>query len=271
VHSPLHRLALAAAALGAVAALIAGVASAAPQAQITVFAASSLTDVMPQIDPSQRYSFAGSNTLAAQIRQGAPAQVFASANMSIPQQLAQQGLCSTPVVFTRNTLVLIVPNHNPAGIKSVYDLRKAGTKLVVAGSAVPVGSYTRQILQNMNLASELSNVVSNETNVREVLAKVALGEADAGFVYSTDAKTVPGKVTVLDLPAWAQPKVAYGVCIPTSAKDSPDAKAFVAKLLSKVGQAKLIAAGFLPRVKAKLVVPVKKTAPKKKKTAKKRR
>lgn len=271
MHSLRLRLVLATTALVVATAVFAGAASAAPQEQITVFAASSLTDVMPQIDASQRYSFGGSNTLAAQIRQGAPAQVFASANMSIPQQLAQQGLCSTPVVFTRNALVLIVPRDDPAGIKSVYDLRKPGTKLVVAGSTVPVGGYTRQILTNMNLTSVLSNVVSNETNVREVLAKVALGEADAGFVYSTDAKTVPGKVTVLGLPAWAQPKVAYGVCIPTSAKDDPDAKAFVAKLLSKDGQAKLIAAGFLPRVKAKVVVPVKKAAPKKKKTAKKKR
>jgi molybdate transport system substrate-binding protein len=270
VTSHLCRLVLAAAGLAVATALCAGAAFGAGQAQITVFAASSLTDVFPQIDSTQRYSFAGSNTLAAQIRQGAPAQVFASANMSIPQQLAQQGLCSTPVVFTRNTLVLIVPSNNPAGIKSVYDLRSPGTKLVVAGSAVPVGSYTREILRNMNLTSVLANVVSNETNVREVLAKVALGEADAGFVYSTDAKTVPGKVTVLKLPAWAQPKVAYGVCIPTPAKDNADAKAFVARLLSKDGQAKLVAAGFLPRVKAKLVVPVKKATPKKKPAKRKR-
>ena len=251
---------LAAAAAGAATALLAGAASGASQAQITVYAASSLTDVLPRIDPSPRYSFAGSNTLAAQIRQGAPAQVFASANVTLPRQLAQQGLCSAPVVFTRNTLVLIVPNGNPAGVKSVYDLRTPGTKLVLAGDGVPVGSYTRQILERMDLAGVLANVVSNETNVREVLAKVALGEADAGFVYSTDAKTAAGRVKVLKLPAWAQPKVQYGICIPTSARGNADAKAFVAKVLSKAGQAKLIAAGFLPRVKPKLVVPVKKAA-----------
>jgi molybdate transport system substrate-binding protein len=270
VKPRLHRLVLAATALAVVAVLFVGAASGAGQAQITVFAASSLTDVLPEIDSTPRYSFGGSNTLAAQIRQGAPAQVFLSANMTIPQQLSQQGLCSKPVVFTRNTLVLIVPSSNPAGIKSVYDLRAPGTKLVVAGVGVPVGSYTRQILGNMNLSGVLSNVVSNETNVREVLAKVALGEADAGFVYSTDAKTVPGRVTVLTLPAWAQPKVQYGICLPASAQDNPDAKAFVAKVLSKAGQAKLIAAGFLPRVKAKVVVPVKKAAPAKKKSKKKR-
>lgn len=256
-----HRLGLVVAIAIAVSCL-AGAASGARQADLTVFAASSLTDVFRKIDSAPRYSFAGSNTLAAQIRQGAPAQVFASANMSIPRELARDGLCSQPVVFTRNTLVLIVPTGNPADIDSVYDLRRHGTKLVVASQGVPVGNYTRAILGNMNLTGVLSNVVSNETNVREVLAKVALGEADAGFVYSTDAKTVPGKVTVIRLPAWAQPKVAYGICIPTSARDDADAKAFVAKVLSKAGQAKLIAAGFLPRVKAKLVVPVKKAAPK---------
>jgi molybdate transport system substrate-binding protein len=169
--------------------------------------------------------------------------------MTLPQQVAQKGVCSKPVVFTRNTLVLIVPKANPARIRSVYDLRKSGIKLVVAGPGVPVGSYTLQILRNMNLSSVLSNVVSRETDVREVLAKVALGEADAGFVYSTDAKTVPGRVTVLKLPAWAQPKVQYGICIVSSSEHKADARAFVKKVLSKAGQAKLRAAGFLPRVK----------------------
>jgi molybdate transport system substrate-binding protein len=230
-------------------ALLTGGTSAAPNTQITVYAAASLTDVFPKIDSSQRYSFGGSNTLAAQIQQGAPADVFASANMTLPQQVAQKGLCSKPAVFTRNTLVLIVPKANPAGIRSVYDLRKSGIKLVVAGPGVPVGSYTLQILRNMNLSSVLSNVVSRETDVREVLAKVALGEADAGLVYSTDAKTVPARVTVLKLPAWAQPKVQYGICIVSASKHKADARAFVKKVLSKAGQAKLRAAGFLPRIK----------------------
>ena len=92
---------------------------AASQAQITVYAAASLTDVFPQIDPSPKYSFGGSNTLAAQITQGAPADVFASAHMTLPAQLYAKGLCSKPVVFTRNTLVIVVPKSNPAGIHSV--------------------------------------------------------------------------------------------------------------------------------------------------------
>jgi molybdate transport system substrate-binding protein len=222
----------------------------AARAQITVYAAASLTDVFPTIDPSQRYSFGGSNTLAAQIQQGAPADVFASANMTLPNQLNARGLCSKPVVFTRNTLVIVVPKANPAGIRSVYNLTKPGVKLDIAGPGVPVGSYTLQILKNMNLSSGvLKNVVSQETDVREVLSKVALGEADAGFVYSTDAKTVPGQVTVIKVPAWAQPKVQYGLCLVSSSSNKTDAQAFVNNVLSKAGQAKLLAAGFLPRVK----------------------
>src|SRR6478735_10275531 len=165
---------------------------------ITVYAAASLTDVFPKIDSGPRYSFGASSTLAAQITQGAPADVFASANTTIPAQLFANGLVRKPVVFTRNRLVLVVPTSDPAGIHSVYDLKKPGVKLVIAAPAVPVGSYTLQVLKQMGLtASVLANVVSRESDVRSVLSKVALGEADAGFVYSTDARTVPGKVTVL--------------------------------------------------------------------------
>ena len=161
---------------------------------ITVYAAASLTDVFPKIDSGPKYSFAASNTLAAQITLGAPADVFASANTTIPAQLFAKGLVQKPVVFTRNRLVLVVPTSNPAGIHSVYDLRKSGVKLVIAASGVPVGSYTLQVLKQMGLtASVLANVVSRESDVRSVLSKIALGEAHVGSVYSTDAKTVPGK------------------------------------------------------------------------------
>ena|SRR5438034_1574339 len=233
----------------AVCATVVSVAASA-HAQITVYAAASLTDVFPKIDPSQKYSFGGSNMLAAQIQLGAPADVFASANMTLPNQLYAKGLCSKPVVFTRNTLVIVVPKANPARIHSIYDLAKPGIKLVVAGSGVPVGSYTLQILKNINLSSAvLKNVVSQETDVREVLSKVALGEADAGFVYATDARTVRGQVTVIKVPAWAQPKVRYGMCVVTASSHKSDGRAFVSRVLSKAGQAKLVAAGFLPKVK----------------------
>jgi molybdate transport system substrate-binding protein len=239
-------------ALGVVAALLVCVAPAAsaPTAQITVFAAASLTDVFPKIDSTPRYSFAGSNALAAQIRQGAPADVFASANMTLPKQLNDAKLCSKPVVFTRNRLVIVVPKSNPARIRSIYNLTRGGVKVVIAGAGVPVGTYTLQILKNMNLSSAvLANVVSRETDVREVLAKVALGEADAGFVYSTDARVDAGKVKVIKIPAWAQPKVQYGICIVSASGNKADARTFVKRVLSNAGQKKMKAAGFLPRVK----------------------
>jgi molybdate transport system substrate-binding protein len=214
---------------------------------ITVYAAASLTDVFPAIDGGESYSFAGSNTLAAQIAAGAPADVFASANTSIPAQLYAKGLVSKPVVFTRNTLVIVVPRSNPAGITSIYDLTKPGVKLDVANSAVPVGSYTVQVLNQMGIASQvLANVVSQETDVRAVLSKVELGQADAGFVYSTDARTVPGQVTVIKLPAWAQPKVDYSMAVVTRSPHQASAQAFVDKVLSSAGQAVMAEFGFLP-------------------------
>ena len=220
--------------------------------QVTVYAAASLTDVFPQIDKTEKYSFAGSNALAAQIQQGAPADVFASANTALPQTLYTKGLCSKPVVFTRNTLVIVVPKANPANIHTVYDLTNRGVKIDIAAPGVPVGGYTLQILRNMNLLSRVqANVVSQETDVREVLSKVALGEADAGFVYSTDARTVPGQVKVIKVPAWAQPKVQYGVCVVTASTHKADAQAFVKRLLGTAAQKKLLAAGFLPRIKKK--------------------
>jgi len=214
---------------------------------LTVFAAASLTNVFPRIDHRQTYSFAGSNGLAAQIRQGAPADVFASANTAIPQQLYAEGLVEKPVVFTRNALTLIVPKSNPARIHSVYDLRHRGVKIVVAAPGVPVGDYTRTVLHRLGLDDVANNVVSNETDVREVLAKVALGEADAGFVYTTDARTVRGKVATIGIRWSAQPIVKYSVAVVKSSKHVTAARAFVAKLLRPWAQGKLRAAGFLAR------------------------
>ena len=218
---------------------------------ITVYAAASLTDVFPKIDSGPKYSFGASSTLAAQITQGAPADVFASANTTIPAQLFAKQLVQRPVVFTRNRLVFVVPTSNPAGIHSVYDLKKAGVKLVIAAPAVPVGSYTLQVLKQMGLTSVLANVVSRESDVRSVLSKVALGEADAGFVYSTDARTVPGKVRVFKIPAWAQPKVTYSLAVVSASGNKAAAQRFIREVLSKAGQKKMLAAGFLALPKAK--------------------
>jgi molybdate transport system substrate-binding protein len=231
-------------------ALPAGPATSATQPKITVYAASSLTNVFPVIAPSETYSFGGSNTLATQIENGAPADVFASANTTLPNQLHQQGYCSRPVVFTRNTLVIIVPISNPGHVRNVYSLTKKGVTVDVAQPGVPVGTYTQQILDNMNIADAVNaNVASQETSVADVLAHVASGEFDAGFVYATDAKSVPGKVKVIKIPAWAQPKVQYGICVVSASSHKAAAQAFIHRVLSKAGQAKLHRYGFLPRVK----------------------
>ncbi|HEX6952696.1 MAG TPA: molybdate ABC transporter substrate-binding protein [Gaiellaceae bacterium] len=236
----------------ALVAVPAGGAASAARPQLTVYAASSLTNAFPAIDSHEKYSFGGSNALAAQITQGAPADVFASANTTLPKQLFHNGLCSKPVVFTRNRLVIVVPRDNPANIHSVFNLTKAGVKIDIAARGVPVGNYTLQVLQNMNLTGAvMKNVVSQETDVREVLAKVSLGEVDAGFVYSTDAKTVARKVLLIKIPAWAQPKVQYGICVVTSSSHKSAARAFIKRVLSKAGQRKLHNFGFLPRVKPK--------------------
>jgi molybdate transport system substrate-binding protein len=224
---------------------LAGVASAGPTAQITVYAAASLTDVFPRIDSRQRFSFAASNTLAQQIRQGAPVDVFASADTANPQALFAAGLCGRPRVFATNKLVVVYPRSNPGNVKTVFDLRRPGIKIVIARQGVPVGNYTRQILRNLGIsAAVLANVVSQEPDVRSVLAKVALGEADAGFVYKTDAATVANDVDVIKLPAWSQPPVRYGICVVSSSSNKPDARAFIARVLGKTGRARLTAAGF---------------------------
>src|SRR5438045_9643280 len=164
-------------------------AAGASSGRLTVFAAASLTDILPKIDALPRYGFAGSDILAFQIQQGAPADVVAAASPKYPELLYRQGLVEKPVAFATNTLVLVVPKSNPAGIHGVDDLTKPGVKLVVGDPSVPVGRYTRSVLENLGIADAvLQNVLSNETDDRDVLAKVARAEADAGSVYRTDPR-----------------------------------------------------------------------------------
>jgi molybdate transport system substrate-binding protein len=217
---------------------------------LTIYAAASLTDVLRSFDGGQRYSFAGSNTLETQIRNGAPADIFASAAPLNTQRLFASGHVQKPVTFTSNRLALIVPRSNPAEIRSIYDLRRKPVKLVIAGAAVPVGAYTRTVLRKMGLSSVLSKVVSQETDVRAVTTKVALGEADAGFVYVTDARAVADRVTVVRIPAWAQPRVRYEIAVVSSSTRRAAAQAWIRALLSARGQAALRSFGFLPLPKA---------------------
>lgn len=212
---------------------------------LVVYAAASLTDVFPKIQPSAKYNFGGSNALALQIRNGAPADVFASAAPNFTQDLYKTGTVEKPQTVAYNKLALIVPTSNPASITSVFSLRRDGIKLVVAAPQVPVGAYTRTILRNLGLTTVLRNVVSQEPDVRSVTTKVALGEADAGFVYVTDAKAVSDKVTLITLPAWAQPKVRYEIAIVSSSTNKSAAQAFVKRVLGPIGRGLLSQAGFI--------------------------
>jgi molybdate transport system substrate-binding protein len=227
--------------------LLAAPAGAREQApKLTVFAAASLTEAFQAFDPSEAYSFAGSNTLAAQIKEGARVDVFASASPQYTQDLFRTGLVEKPVTFATNRLVLIVPKSNPAGVTSVYDLGRKNVKLVVAAPAVPVGSYTRTVLRKLGLSSVLSKVVSNETDVRAVTGKVALGQADAGFVYATDARSVADRVTVIPIPARAQPGVRYEIAVVASSSKMAAAQAWIRMLVSAHGQSVLKRYGFVP-------------------------
>ena len=184
--------------------------TAAPEPQtLTVFAASSLTDAFGEIGKAfdaanpgvtTTFNFAGSQVLQTQIEQGAPADVFASASKSYMDLLVTDGFVAkdVPQTFLNNKLVVILPANNPAALEKLEDLAKPGIKLVLAAEAVPVGKYALQALDLMNTSfgndfktKVLANVVSNEDNVKQVVAKVQLGEADAGIVYVSDAIAAP--------------------------------------------------------------------------------
>lgn len=197
------------------------------------------------IDPNAKFTFGGSGALETDIEQGAPADVFAAASPKQPAALLAKGLVDQPVEFATNTLVLIVPKNNPAHIRSVTDITKPGVKLVICNATVPCGDYARTAFTNLGITSAaMKNVVSQTTDVTQTVADVALGQADAGFVYITDADAAQGKVLVVRLPAKAKPGAMDFIAVVKSGKDQAAAKAFVAKVMSAQGQATLKAAGF---------------------------
>ena len=148
------------------------------------------------------------------------------------------------MAFASNRLVLIVPKSNPAGLRSVYDLARKDVKLVIAAASVPVGSYTRKVLARLGLSKVLAKVVSQEPDVKNVVGKVALGQADAGFVYVTDVRPAASDVKAIALPARAQPRVEYEIAVVSSSSRKAAARAWVARVLGKAGQAALARAGF---------------------------
>jgi molybdenum ABC transporter molybdate-binding protein len=170
-----------------------------------------------------------------------------SANTTVPASLYAAGVVEKPVNFTRNTLAVVVPKSNPAGIKSIYDLTKPGIKIDEAAPSVPVGSYTVQVLTQMGINSQIqANVVSKETSDAGVVAKVALGQVDAGFVYLSDYVIDPTHLTLIKVPAWAQPKITYAMAIVTKSPNQAAAQAFMDRVLSPAGQAVFVKDGFLP-------------------------
>ncbi|MCL4394229.1 MAG: molybdate ABC transporter substrate-binding protein [Chloroflexi bacterium] len=233
---------------------------------LTILAAASLTDSFKEIakgfeaaNPGVKvaFSFAGSQTLRTQIQQGVTADVFASAdNNNMDPVKAANLLASDPQIFTRNLLVVILPKANPGGLKELKDLSKAGTKLIVAASSVPVGNYTLQALDKLSAdptygsdfkAKVLAQVVSNETDVKAVVTKVGLGEGDAGVVYTTDAKVAADKLTTIAIPEQYNVVATYPIAVLKSSPNASLALKFVDYVLSSDGQAVLAKYGFAPK------------------------
>ena len=236
----------------------------APPREITVFAAASLTDafqelaaLMEEDSTRVRYNFAGSQQLAVQLEQGARADVFASADQRWMDHVRERQLTAGPLkVFAHNRLVAIVPRSNPGGILELQDLARRGLKLVVGAETVPVGKYTRETLHRLErLAgfppaygdSVLANVVSQEENVKSVVAKVQLGEADAGIVYRSDVTPrVAPSLAVLAIPEDANVVASYAVAVLSTSAHPAAAQAFVALLLSPDGRRVLSRHGLTP-------------------------
>ncbi len=194
-----------------------------------------------------RASFAGSDELAAQIRQGVRPDVFASANTKLPDELYKEGLVEKPTVFAANQLVLAVPADGT--VTSLEDLTKPGTTIAMGSESVPVGSYTRKVLDQLPADEKreiLGNVRSNEPDVAGVVGKVATGAVDAGFVYVTDVQAAGGRLKAIELPAELKPQVAYGVAVVKGAKHPDEARQFVDGLVRGAGREALDRAGFLP-------------------------
>ena len=210
-----------------------------------VLAAASLTEVLPRIAPEASYSFGSSNSLAEQIRRGAPFDVYLSASPSYTQALYREQLTRKPVAFATNSLVVIVPRSNPARIKTVFDLaRRPKLRLVVAGPKVPIGLYTREVLKRLRLLKVLKKTVSLEPDVKGIVGKVALGEADAGFVYRTDVAPVVSRVRAIGIPAKAQPTVVYELAIAAKPTELGAAQDFVIAVLGPDGRRELRTARF---------------------------
>jgi molybdate transport system substrate-binding protein len=236
--------------------------SAAP-ATLTIYGAASLKGVLDNVKTAYETANPGttltistdsSATLETQIDQGAPADVFLSADTTNPKKLVDKGLAEGAVIaFAGNKLTVIVPTANPAGIKTPADLAKNGVKVIAAGDAVPITKYATQLVANLAKEADYpadfaakynANVASKEDNVKAIVAKIELGEGDAGIVYVTDAKASI-KVTTVDVPETANVSATYAGVVVKASKNAAAAQAFLTWFAGPDGQAILSSFGFL--------------------------
>ena len=235
-----------------------------PSTRLTIFAAASLKGALDAAKAAYEAGHPGttltistdsSATLETQIEQGAPADVFLSADTTNSQKLVDAGLGAGPsVTFAGNELTIIVPAANPASIATPADLARPGVKVVAAGDGVPITTYAAQLVSKLAgvagypagyVAAYTANVVSREDNVKAVVAKIELGEGDAGIVYVTDAKASP-KVRSIGVPESANVRASYAGVVVKAAPNAATAAAFLAWLAGPEGQAILAPLGFLP-------------------------
>jgi molybdate transport system substrate-binding protein len=218
--------------------------------RLVVSAASSMTEALTACAESYPHAklklqFAGSDELAAQIRQGVRPDVFAAANTRLPEELNAEGLLSKPVVFATNKFVLAVPRDSTvAGVK---DLTADGVKIAIGSDSVPIGEYTRESLAKLPAAQEraiLANVRSNEPDVKGIVGKLTQGAADAGFVYVTDVTATDGALEAIKLPAKLEPDATYGAGVVNGATVPEAARAFVDGLVDGPCADSLRDAGF---------------------------
>jgi len=234
---------------------------------LTVFAASSLSDAFTELGQvfeaqhpgvTVQFNFASSSDLATQLAEGAAGDVFASANQKqMANAFAAARLTGEPINFLTNSLVIIVPTDNPAAIESLADLAREGLKLITALPDVPIRSFTEEMLDKASAdpaygdefkSAVLANIVSEEANVRQLAAKVALGEADAGVVYTSDVTPdIAEQVLVIEIPPAFNVVAIYPIALVNDAANPEMAQAFVDLVLSTEGQDVLARWGFGPR------------------------
>ncbi len=218
--------------------------------EIKVFAAASLTAAFNELGPQftaanggtkVTFNFAGSQALATQIQQGAPADVFASADTTNMDKV--KDLVGTPQVFASNQLQIVVEKGNPKGVKGLDDLASGDLKVVLAAPEVPAGRYAQQALDQAGITVK---PVSQEDNVKAVVTKVGLGEADAGIVYTTDVTAGGDTVDGVDIPADQNVTATYPIATVKASSNQAKAQAFMDLVLSSQGQQVLESYGFLP-------------------------